>query len=92
MRFWQLPTQCRLVVLKMLKDEQMRHGFVELAENLKLDEFVEHLLFGSPLSFDPPPWLKSPDVFSLCHDLRTLNDEQIVVHVHGVLALRSLQK
>jgi hypothetical protein len=55
-RFWYLPRECRLVVFKMLMDEHLPHGFVELADSLKLDEIAEHLLFGSPLSFEPPLW------------------------------------
>lgn len=88
-RFLQLPRQCRVVVLKMLmKDEQMWHGFLDQAENLKLDDATwEHLLFDSPLPLDLPPLLKSADdllLVSKSGGFKALKDAHVVVH--GVLA------
>jgi len=91
MRFLNLPKQCRLVLLKtLMNDESVRHWFLDRAENLRSVEIAQHLLFGHPLSFDPPLWLKSPDLYLFLdyEMLKALNDGKIVVC--GVLALSGL--
>jgi hypothetical protein len=88
MRYGALPKQCRLVILKMLmKDESVRHWFLDHAKNLRSDEIGKHLVLGRPLSFDPPLWLKSSDLYLFLDSgmLKALKDPEIVVC--GVLAL-----
>jgi hypothetical protein len=88
MRCGELPKQCRLVLLKtLMKDESVRHWFLDRAQNLRSDEIAEHLFFGHPLSFERPLWLKSPDLYLLLDSgmLKALKEAEILVC--GVLAL-----
>lgn len=82
MRYRELPTQCRLVLLKMLmKDERVRQWFLDHAENLRPEEIGEYLFFGHPLSFDLPVWLKSPDLhlFLDSEMVRAMKDAKVIV-------------
>jgi hypothetical protein len=83
-----LPKQCKIVLLHMLmKDESVRQWFLDHAENLRSGEIAEHLLFDHPLSFDPPLWMKPPDLHLFLDSgmLKALKNAEIVVC--GVLAL-----